>query len=127
MKILSDKEFRECRARMEVIISKGTRLGDMELLSDEEKREYTNLSSAIAVYEAEYHPLPWVVSPKITNAIREKMSERGVNQKEVAKLLGISESRISDLLGGRRRLNLNIAKKLRDNLGISADFILDYA
>ena len=53
------------------------------------------------------------------------MEEKGVNQKQAAKLLGISESRVSDLLNGKRKLNLNIAKRLRDNFGISADFIFD--
>lgn len=125
--MISEKEFKEYRAMMEAIIAKGTELGDMELLSDEDKAEYIRLSKCVAEYEDAYYPLPGRVSTLLTDTIKEKMREKGVNQKQTAKLLGISESRVSDLLCGKRKLNLNIAKRLRDNLGLSADFILDMA
>lgn len=127
MTIKSEKEYNDYRAKMEIIIAKGTKLGDMELLSEEDKQEFIQLSRAMAEYEAAYHPLPGKVSTLLTETIREKMEEKGVNQKQAAKLLGISESRVSDLLNGRRKLNLNIAKRLRDNFGIPADLILDCA
>ena len=98
-----------------------------ELLSEEDKEEYIRLSDAIEEYEAAYHPLPGRVSTLLTDTIREKMQEKGYNQRQTAQLLGISESRVSDLLNGRRPLNLNIAKRLRDYLNIPADFILDCA
>ena len=123
MTIKNEKEFRDYRANLDILIAKGTKLGDMELLSDEDKQECIQLSRAIAEYEAAYHLLPGKVSTLLTDTIREKMEEKGVNQKQAAKLLGISESRFSDLLNGKRKLNLNIAKRLRDNFGISADFI----
>ena len=109
----------------ESIITKGTSLGDMELLSEEDKERYINLSQAISEWEAAYHPLPGRVSSLITDAIRAKMEANNLKQKETARCLGISESRVSDILNGRRSLNLNIVKRLRDNLGIPADFILD--
>ena len=127
MIIKSEKEFRDYQANLEIIIAKGTKLGSMELLSVEELDEMDRLAAAIEEYEAAFHPLPGEVSTLLTDTIREKMEEKGVNQKQTAKLLGISESRVSDLLNGRRKLNLNIAKRLRDNLGISADLILDFA
>ena len=64
-------------------------------------------------------------SSVLIDAIRERISDKGLNQKQAAKLLGISESRVSDILNGRRKINLNIAKRLRDNFGVSIDFILD--
>lgn len=125
--MISEKEYNECRAKMEVIISKGTELGDMELLCEEDKAEYIRLANLVDEYENAYYPLPGYSSTLLTDAIREKMVEKGVNQRQTAKLLGISESRVSDLLSGKRKLNLNIAKRLRDNLGLPADFILDMA
>lgn len=125
MKIKTDKEFRAYQAEMEAITVKGTDLGDMELLSEEEKERYIVLSQAISEWEAAYHPLPGRVSTLITDAIRKKMETENIKQKETARRLGISESRVSDILNGRRPLNLNIVKGLRDNFGIPADFILD--
>ena len=125
MKIKTDKEFRTYQAEMEAITVKGTDLGDMELLSEEEKERYIVLSQAISEWEAAYHPLPGRVSTLITDAIRKKMETENIKQKETARRLGISESRVSDILNGRRPLNLNIVKRLRDTFGIPADFILD--
>lgn len=48
MKIKTDKEFRAYQAEMEAITVKGTDLGDMELLSEEEKERYIVLSQAIS-------------------------------------------------------------------------------
>lgn len=57
MTIKNEKEYQDYRANMEIIITKGTKLGDMELLSDDDKEEYIQLSRAIAEYEAVYHSL----------------------------------------------------------------------
>ena len=53
------------------------------------------------------------------------MQEKHLKQKETARLLGISESRMSDFLNGKRPLNLNLVKQLRDKLNIPANFVLD--
>ena len=125
MKISSDSQYREYKKEMEVLIQKGTKLGDMEFLSEADKEEFVRLTDAIYEWEAAYHPLPGKVSTVITDAIKQRMSIGNIKQKDAAKKLGVSESRVSELLSGRRSLNLNMVKRLRDNFGISADFILD--
>lgn len=125
MIIKNDAQYREYKEAMEVIIAKGTELGDMELLSKSDKNEFIRLTDAIHEWEAAYHPLPGKVSSLITDEIKKQMVDKKIKQKEAAKLLGISESRVSELLNGKRALNLNIAKRLRDSFGIPADFIFD--
>lgn len=125
MIIKNDAQYREHKEAMEVIIAKGTKLGDMELLSQSDKDKFIRLTDAIHEWEAAYHPLPGKVSSLITDEIKKQMIDKKIKQKEAAKMLGISESRVSELLNGKRALNLNIAKRLRDCFGIPADFILD--
>lgn len=125
MVIKNDIQYREYKNAMEVIITKGTELGDMELLSQTDKDEFIRLTDAIHEWESAYHPLPGKVSTLITDEIKRQMESKHIKQKEAARMLGISESRISELLNGKRTLNLNIAKRLRDCFGIPADFILD--
>lgn len=62
MIIRNEKEFKEFRAELELIIAKGSALGDMELLSYEDKAEFVRLTDAIEEYEAAYYPLPGRVS-----------------------------------------------------------------
>ena len=125
MKINSDSQYREYKSKLEVLIQKGTELGDMELLSQEDKEDFICLTDAIYEWEAAYHPLPGKVSTIITDAIKERMNVGNIKQKDAAKKLGVSESRVSELLSGKRALNLSMVKRLRDNFGISPDFILD--
>lgn len=125
MIIKNDAQYREYKEAMEVIITKGTKLGDMELLLQSDKDEFIRLTDAIHEWESAYHPLPGKVSSLITDEIKKQMDNKKIKQKEAAQMLGISESRVSELLNGKRGLNLNIAKRLRDCFGIPADFILD--
>lgn len=125
MIIKNEAQYRQYKNEMEVIIAKGTELGDMELLSQFEKDKFVRLTDAIYEWESAYHPLPGKVSSLITDEIKKRMENQKIKQKEAAQMLGISESRISELLNGKRGLNLNLAKRLRDCFGISADFILD--
>lgn len=126
MVIKNDAQYREYKNTMETIIAKGTQLGDMELLPQSDKNEFICLTDAIHEWEAAYHPLPGKVSSLITDEIKKQMVDKKIKQKEAAKMLGISESRVSELLNGKSALNLNIAKRLRDCFGIPADFILDH-
>lgn len=125
MKIKSDAEYRNCKKEIDKIILIGTNLGNMDLLEQKDKDELIRLSDMVEEWEAAYHPLPGKVSTLITEAIRQKMDEANLNQIEAAEKLGVSKSRISELLSGKRALNLNLVKRLRDNFGIPADFILD--
>lgn len=126
MIIKNEAQYREYKKAMEAIIAKGTELGDMELLPPYDKDKFVSLTDAIHEWEAAYHPLPGKVSSLITDEIKKQMIDKKIKQKEAAKMLGISESRVSELLNGKRALNLNITKRLRDCFGISADFILDH-
>lgn len=62
MKIISDSQYREYKEAMEVLISKGTELGDMELLSESDKKEFVRLTDAIYEWESVYHSLSGKVS-----------------------------------------------------------------
>lgn len=125
MIIKNDAQYREYKEAMEVIILKGAEVGDMEQLLQSDKEEFIRLTDAMYEWESAYHPLPGKVSSLITDEIKKRMENQKVKQRDAAKMLGISESRVSELLNGRRGLNLNLAKRLRDSFGIPADFILD--
>lgn len=45
----------------------------------------------------------------------------------MAHLLEIAETRLSEILRGKRSVTMALAKQLRTKLGIAADFILEYA
>ena len=124
MTIKTEKEYKDYETRVELLIARGTKLGDMELLSDEEKAEFTMLSEALDEYGRAYHPLPGRMSTLLTEAILSQVKERGLKQKDAARMIGISATSFSDLLHGRRPLSFDIARSLHKVLGVPADIVL---
>ncbi len=51
-----------------------------------------------------------------------ELKERGIKQKELANMMGISTSHLSEIINGKRAFNLSISMKLEDALGINAKF-----
>ena len=86
--------------------------------------KYVELSDILIDYENAYHPLPWKVSTLITDQIKTQMEKKQLKQVGLGKLLGMDKSRVSELINGKRPLNLNIVKKLHTELGIPSDFLL---
>lgn len=124
MTIKNEKEYQDYETRVERLIARGTELGDMELLCDEEKAEFTMLSEALDEYGRAYHPLPGRMSTLLTEAILSQVKERGLKQKDAARMIGISATTFSDLLHGRRPLSFDIARSLHKVLGVPADVVL---
>ena len=58
MGIENDTQYRQYKENVEVLIKKGTALGDINLLSDDDKKEFVRLTDAIYEWEGIHHPLP---------------------------------------------------------------------
>jgi len=85
--------------------------------------EIQALGAAVEAYEeAQGHsPDP----PQTLRGILEvEMFKRRMRQRQLAELLEISEPRLSDLMKGKRELNMDFARRLYNKLGISADVIM---
>lgn len=124
MIIKNEKEYKDYETRVEQLIQRGTELGDMELLSEDEKAEFTLLSEALDEYGRAYHPLPGQMSTLLADAILLQVKERGLKQKDAARMIGISATTFSDLIHGRRSLSFDIARNLYKVLGVPAEVVL---
>ena len=125
-KIITEKDYWSICSYMDLLIDKGTQLGDMELLSDTDKNEYVRLSAMVRKWEEVNYPHPIFANPLIAR-IKERMAEQNLKQKDTAILLGIDEARMSEILRGKRAISMRLAKSLRKNLQIEADMLLDFA
>ena len=124
MVIKSEKEYKDYEARMEALIQRGNELGDMELLSAEDKVEFDRLSNALDEYASAYHPLPGQMSSMLTEAILKQIKQKGLKQKDAAHMIGISSTMFSDLIHGRRTLSFEVARSIHKVLGIPAEVVL---
>ena len=70
-------------------------------------------------------PIPLPPKPETLPAMIElKRQQKQLKQKDLAALLEIPAGRLSQILSGKRRVSLDLAKKLHERLNISPAFIL---
>jgi len=72
-------------------------------------------------YEDKHYQIP---SPNPIEAIKLKMEETGLKNKDLAPILG-SEGHISAILSGKRKLTLEMARDINEVLGIPAEILLN--
>ena len=123
----NDAEYRQLMARIENYLQKATTLGGFASLSADEASELARLSLLAEEYEDGIPLMPIQVPRGIPEMISFKMYELQMNQREMAQLLEVAETRLSEILRGKRGVTLALAKQLRAKLGIDADFILENA
>jgi HTH-type transcriptional regulator/antitoxin HigA len=74
----------------------------------------------IKSFEDEHHAIAF---PNTLAAIKYKMSEKGLKNKDLVELIG-SKGYVSSLLSGKKPLTLEIAKVFHKKLGIPAEILL---
>lgn len=56
--------------------------------------------------------------------LKPELEERGISQKELAKMIGMQPSHLSELMKGKRPMTTDIAFKIQDAIGISANVLM---
>ena len=126
-KIKDRREYNEVMNRIEKILQKTTKSGGFENLPKKEAETLKKLSLIAEQYEDSIPLMPIKAPSTLIEMIRYKMFELNLRQKQLAKILNISEARISELLTGKRKINIELAQKLHTKLNIDAHFILKVA
>ena len=120
-------DYQQLIAQIETFLQKATAGGGFNALSSDEVTELAQLSEWAEAYEDSIPLMPIKVPQSIPEMIEFKMYEKKMKQREMAQLLEVAETRLSEILRGKRRVNLDMAKTLRTKLKIDADFILEHA
>lgn len=128
-KLTTRQEYDETKAIVETLIAEATEKGMLEPEMDNEyTKKISDLSKQMAQYEDENMDiLPLREKSPLIRSIEDYFYARNMKQKDGAKLLGINESVFSQILSGKRRITMPIAKRLHSKLGIDADMILEFA
>ena len=56
--------------------------------------------------------------------IKPELVERGISQKNFAKILGVQPSHLSEVLNGKRALSRDLAMKIEEAIGLPAKLLL---
>ncbi len=90
-------------------------------IEDKNLVELELLSSLVEEYEDEHYPIG---SPSLVDVIKLRMYEMKLTQKGLAELIGISPSRISEILSGKTDPTYIVARNISKNLNIDASIVL---
>lgn len=85
-----------------------------------ESDELEVLSILIKQFETEHYPIP---SPNPLEAIKFRLDQMGLSEKELGDILGY-RSRKSEILSGKRKLSLAMIRKLSEVLHIPAQVLI---
>jgi len=67
----------------------------------------------------------WDVLPSIRAAIAEELIKRGISQKEVSKMLGITPPAVSQYVSKKRGYNIEFREDIRESIGKLADDLIE--
>ncbi|GGF10597.1 helix-turn-helix domain-containing protein [Hymenobacter cavernae] len=122
MSITTPQQYKEALRQLDVLMMSN-------VADDQEKAgEIIQLTSAIETYEERLHLMLLPALPNtLVDMIELKRQQLRLKQKDLAQLLEVPAGRLSQILSGKRRITLDLAKKLYERLGISPEFILKKA
>lgn len=115
---ISKKQYEYALNRIEDLLPLVT---DETPASDKNAIELTIVSDVVETYEKKHFP---IAKPTIGELISLSIEEKGMTQKQLAKELGISPSRVNDYISGRAEPTLRIARALCLILGITPAALL---
>lgn len=78
--------------------------------------ELAIMSDFVIAYEKEHYPIG---KPTISQLIQLSLEEQGMTQRDLAKKIGVSPTRINDYISGRAEPTLKVARLLCATLGIA--------
>lgn len=88
---------------------------------DKDMVELDMLSDLAADYEETNYP---VQAPTLAETLKERMYELGLSQANIADMLHVSPSRVSEYISGKREPTLRVGRAIHDKLGVDANVIL---
>lgn len=112
-KITNDEEHRMAIERM-IALEQGPNSTD--------NKELAMLTDAVEAYEVAQGHTP---DPPVTlrGILEVEMFKRRIRQRALAEILEVTEPRLSELMKGKRELNMDFARRLYTRLNIPADVI----
>jgi HTH-type transcriptional regulator/antitoxin HigA len=110
--IKTEQDYNKALKRLEQIFH-----AEIDTLEGDEAEVLTIL---IEKYEEEHYPIGM---PDPIEAIKFRMEQMGMNQKDLAEAVGFT-SRVSEILNRKRKLTLNMIRKLSTTLHIPTEILV---
>ena len=119
MKVIeTEAQYQKALKKIDELMLK---IGDDHRYDNPDFAAMDRLSDKVADYEDRHYV---IALPPLIEVIKLKMYEMGLKQDDLAQLLEVPKSRVSEYLRGKRDITLEVARKLHSKLQIDGDIIL---
>jgi HTH-type transcriptional regulator/antitoxin HigA len=119
-KINNDTDYKGLMLKIDALMAKGSKN-----VSKNELEEIRKMALSAQEYERKKYVIE--APTTLTGMIEMKMFEMGLKQKDLAEKLNISEAKLSLIINGKQKPDIDFLKAVHSELHIDADFILEHA
>lgn len=118
-KIETETGYSKVMEKIDNLMAKGSKN-----VSEEELAEIQKLAMAAQQFEQEKYTIE---SPStLSGMIEMKMFEMRLKQKDLAKKLNVSNTKLSLILNGKQKPDIDFLKRIHKELNVNAEFILEH-
>ena len=122
---MTKKEFEIAEKKMHNLLAIATQKGGFEKLTKKESSELDKYTQLVKDFEDIHYSVPM---PETLQGLLElKMYERKIRQKEMAKMLHVTDTKFSEIMHNKRKPNISFLKALNEILGIDGNLLLKIA
>jgi HTH-type transcriptional regulator/antitoxin HigA len=118
-KILTAKEYNATMKKIDALMRKGEKN-----ITNAEGVALERMARAAEVYEKSIYTIP--VPTTLEGLLELKMYERKLKQKQLARLLGVTEPKLSQIMSKKRKPDVAFLKAAHKKLGIDGNTLLEF-
>ena len=122
---ISIKDFAHAEEKMNNSLAIATQKGGFNFLSKKESEELNKYTQIVHQYERENFSIP--MPETVQGLIELKMFENKLKQKDLAKLLNTTDTKLSEIMHNKRKPSLSFLKAMHQILGIDGNLLLKIA
>jgi HTH-type transcriptional regulator/antitoxin HigA len=124
-KEITKKEFQLAEKRVYELLSLVTKKGGFDNLSKKESTELNKYTQIVKTYEDIHYKIG--LPQTVQGLIELKMFENKLKQKELAKMLNVTDTKLSEIMHSKRKPSLSFLKAMHEILGIDGNLLLKIA
>ena len=124
-KEITKKEFEIAEKRMNELLAIATKKGGFKHLTKKESVELDKHTQIVNAYEEKHYTIP--LPETLQGLIELKMYENKLKQKELAKMLNTTDTKLSEIMHNKRKPSISFLKAMHQILGIDGNLLLELA
>ena len=122
-KEVTKKEFEVAEKRMNELLAIATKKGGFKHLTKKESAELDKHTQIVNAYEEKHYTIP--LPETLQGLIELKMYENKLKQKELAKMLNTTDTKLSEIMHNKRKPSISFLKAMHQILGIDGNLLLE--